>query len=366
MTFSVQQDDAHGRYLVASQTMAPGDVVCEAVPLARTLQCDALTARCMECWRGARLQRCSVCKWARFCSRSCLKRAWPYHRRECAAIQSACVQHGATPNSFLVLLFRVISQGNAAHLDTLSDNWDLVPTSRRSEYVVLAVLLLSMLRDCAMAHDFTIDALCRAFARLHVNVFTICTGELEPVGPAVYPAPLHLINHSCSPNSVVSFDLLTGKATCRAVVDVQPGDPITISYIDVVEHNARRRNILLAQYYFLCDCKTCVYEDAERERAVALYQQCHYRYLTCLSKEDIVGAEQALSECEDASEVLLAASPAHYGLFLMKLGKMRSYLERSGASSCLQRACRLLAVAFGDHHESTREAFRLLENARDQ
>jgi len=46
--------------------------------------------RCLWCddWQGNRLQICSGCKSARFCSDKCAKEAWPVHRHICSRLQT--------------------------------------------------------------------------------------------------------------------------------------------------------------------------------------------------------------------------------------------------------------------------------------
>ena len=60
-----------------------------------------------------------------------------------------------------------------------------------------------------------------------------------------------LINHSCSPDAMQSFQ--GQQVTFTALQDIAPGAEITISYIELAATRAERRQQLLEQYYFDID-----------------------------------------------------------------------------------------------------------------
>lgn len=59
-------------------------------PSASVLGTTDVTQRCYYCFnKGAPLERCSGCKFARYCSRACQRASWTsaYHNDECKALQ---------------------------------------------------------------------------------------------------------------------------------------------------------------------------------------------------------------------------------------------------------------------------------------
>ena len=60
-----------------------------------------------------------------------------------------------------------------------------------------------------------------------------------------------LINHSCSPNAMQSFQ--GQQVTFTALQNIAPGAEITISYIELAATYAERRQQLLELYYFDID-----------------------------------------------------------------------------------------------------------------
>ena len=91
----------------------------------------------------------------------------------------------------------------------------------------------------------------------------------------MYPTASRL-NHSCQPNCVATF---TGiSLQIRAVETVQPGEELTISYTDLLNPSAKRKEGLREQYGFDCKCQKCVYgneEDALRNAIGCQKQECY-------------------------------------------------------------------------------------------
>ena len=75
------------------------------------------------------------------------------------------------------------------------------------------------------------------------------------LGTGVFPLTSR-INHSCSPNCVLSF---TPGADCevRCVRPVRAGEEILASYVSPLLSRADRLRLLAARYNFSCDCQVC-------------------------------------------------------------------------------------------------------------
>jgi hypothetical protein len=63
-------------------------------------------------------------------------------------------------------------------------------------------------------------------------------------------------NHACNPNACFSWNANIGKETIHTMRDVQEGEELTISYVDM-EHDKRLRAWELRHYGFVCDCAAC-------------------------------------------------------------------------------------------------------------
>jgi len=82
---------------------------------------------------------------------------------------------------------------------------------------------------------------------------------LDNEGSALYPIQ-SLVNHSCIANTDVRFPDKNHKVGLVAVKDIEPGEEITISYLDLGDLSRSRysRNKYLQDHYlFTCTCAKC-------------------------------------------------------------------------------------------------------------
>ncbi|KAI0738337.1 hypothetical protein C8Q80DRAFT_1124948 [Daedaleopsis nitida] len=80
-----------------------------------------------------------------------------------------------------------------------------------------------------------------------------------PGTPCEYAAickDISRVNHSCSPNAVYCFDIVTVSVELRALFPIPAGSQIVISYIDPALPLADRQRAL-ASYSFTCACSAC-------------------------------------------------------------------------------------------------------------
>ncbi|KAG0034956.1 SET and MYND domain-containing protein 3 [Podila clonocystis] len=80
------------------------------------------------------------------------------------------------------------------------------------------------------------------------------------VGLGLYIQSMAFMNHSCVPNCVYIFR--GPKVECRVIRDIQPGEEVTISYIDQIGTTKERQRQLKEQYHFVCECPLCHYHPA--------------------------------------------------------------------------------------------------------
>ncbi|GJJ73926.1 hypothetical protein EMPS_06284 [Entomortierella parvispora] len=80
------------------------------------------------------------------------------------------------------------------------------------------------------------------------------------IGLALYVQSMPFLNHSCVPNCIYTFR--GARVECRAIRKVQPGEELTISYIDQIDLTKVRQRHLQDQYHFTCDCPLCKFFPA--------------------------------------------------------------------------------------------------------
>ena len=102
---------------------------------------------------------------------------------------------------------------------------------------------------CCIAHEYW-----QAHAQVGTTT-TLCARTVhkcfsQPVGVGLFPTGA-LINHSCTPNVMQSFQ--QQQVTFTALQPIAAGTEITISYIELAATRAERRHQLQDQYYFDID-----------------------------------------------------------------------------------------------------------------
>ncbi|GAB0138347.1 hypothetical protein EsDP_00006583 [Epichloe bromicola] len=109
--------------------------------------------------------------------------------------------------------------------------------------------------------------------RLRTNSFTISLGE--PMDHHALFTQTSRLNHACRPNCVYQFDRRTLTHKVYTIQDVEPGQELTISYIEPIATYEERRQIIQT-WGFNCSCSACELPEAERrdsDRSIGLIRE---------------------------------------------------------------------------------------------
>ncbi|XP_075719021.1 histone-lysine N-methyltransferase SMYD3 [Rhinoderma darwinii] len=226
---------------------------------------------CDHCLRRSeKLQRCSQCKFARYCNSHCQKKAWKDHKRECLCLKSILPN---VPTDSVRLVARIIfklleqpdcSSGELYSINDLKSHFKDLNEEMKQGLGHLAATLEQYLEkeipdSSKLPPGFqTLDYFCK----LTCNSFTISDGEMQDVGVGLYPS-MSLLNHSCDPNCVIVFE--ETRLHLRTVKEIPQGKELTISYIDVKTPSHMRQMQCERQYCFTCDCHRCMSKDKDED-----------------------------------------------------------------------------------------------------
>ncbi|OMO50102.1 hypothetical protein COLO4_38230 [Corchorus olitorius] len=256
---------------------APKSFASEAVPV------------CQGCFKTSNLKKCSACQLVWYCGRSCQLSDWKMHRLECRAISRLDKnwRNVVAPDICLMvkLHLRRKLQSDKIIPTTATDNYKLVETlvahmsSISEREMLLYARKAEIVKLILQWPDFNVKQTVENFSKgmekekggrkscfkafghfiqLSRNTHTITGSQMEALGIGLYLV-ISLINHSCSPNSVLVFE---GKeAVIRAVQQIRKGDEVFVSYIDTGAATTSRQNDLLKQYFFTCTCSRCLSHD---------------------------------------------------------------------------------------------------------
>ena len=95
--YEIYVSEEKGRGIKATKDFKVGNLILKAEPFAFVIFDHMAEHVCHFCFNmvvrdrqgqpTTQLLRCSSCKFARYCSRECQKKAWPMHKKECMAIK---------------------------------------------------------------------------------------------------------------------------------------------------------------------------------------------------------------------------------------------------------------------------------------
>ncbi|XP_060083829.1 histone-lysine N-methyltransferase SMYD3-like [Ylistrum balloti] len=243
-----------------------GDILLQSEPYVHVLSNKERGRRCDACFEsGEDLKRCTVCKVVRYCNAVCQKVDWTSHKGECPCLKR--VFPDVPLDSVRLMLKLLLKQkvgdnGNSVKNDIgwrdfskfQSHSDEIKSDKNRMEQLSKIVFTLrKLLGDTTLPPA---DDLLEIFGKMVINSFTVCDGEMQSIGVAIYLSP-SLLDHSCEPNAVATFQ--GTKLIVRATQNILEPSPanICISYVDQLETIEERQKQLQEQYYFTCQCNRC-------------------------------------------------------------------------------------------------------------
>ncbi|KAJ4972812.1 hypothetical protein NE237_005986 [Protea cynaroides] len=273
-----------GRCIVSTTNFSPGDVIISQDPYASVPNNSSVDVKCDGCFTSSNLKKCSACQAVWYCGSMCQKSEWKLHRLECQALARLSKDRRKSVSPSIRLMMRLYLkrklQSDQVIPKTAIDNYNLVEalvshmSNIDENQLVLYAQMANLVNLILQWPDINIKEIAENFSRFACNAHTICDNELRPLGTGLYPV-ISIINHSCSPNSVLVFE---GKvAVVRAMEPILKGSEVLISYIETAGSTATRLKTLKEQYLFKCTCSRCMklgFDDDIQESAILDGYRC--------------------------------------------------------------------------------------------
>ncbi|XP_060610265.2 N-lysine methyltransferase SMYD2 [Anolis sagrei] len=264
------QSPGRGRGLRARRRFVPGELLFACPAFTCVLTVNERGNHCEGCFaRREGLSKCGKCKQAFYCNVECQKQDWPLHKLECSAM---CVfGQNWNPSETVRLTARILAKQKTQTERTESEKLLSVKEFEShldkldNEKMELIQSDISALHHFYSKHIEYPDnaALVVLFAQVNCNGFTIEDEELSHLGSAIFP-DVALMNHSCCPNVIVTYKGTVAEV--RAVQEIEPGDEIFTSYIDLLYPTEDRNDRLRDSYFFTCDCRECITKVKDKDK----------------------------------------------------------------------------------------------------
>ncbi|KAG8001463.1 N-lysine methyltransferase SMYD2-A [Nibea albiflora] len=260
-----------GRGLRAVRHFAVGELVFACPSYAYVLTVNERGAHCEHCFtRREDLFKCGKCKQAYYCNVDCQRGDWPMHKLECVAMcaygENWCPSETVRLVARIIMKQRVTTERTPSERLLLLKEFESHLDKMDSEKEEMNQTDIAALHHFYSRHITDIpddQALTELFAQVNCNGFTIEDEELSHLGSAVFP-DVALMNHSCSPNVIVTYKGTVAEV--RAVQEINPGDEIFNSYIDLLYPTEDRKERLLDSYFFTCQCTECTSKSKDKQK----------------------------------------------------------------------------------------------------
>ncbi|KAI8823816.1 hypothetical protein BJ741DRAFT_634179 [Chytriomyces cf. hyalinus JEL632] len=297
-----------GRHVIASEPLPKGTLVVSEDAAAFVLLKASMDELCLRCVRPLDEGDCKDQQQSLFAStgnskgvvcKGCIKQTLitsvtPSNARLFAICHGITAMH-STDYALMRLVLAVLVN---RHLETVAT----MPSTRTPTEFVFD--LVSHRKTCdpkwlacveACADDFAqylpenlsipaseiVTLACRINSNSHAMVDP--TGNTnQEVGVGMFPM-VAMLNHACAPNC--SFVSTThGRMIVRTLRDVQAGEELCVTYVDLCTPRSERRGKLLETKHFWCECERCSGSSSESEDALldaVLCQECKTERSTC-------------------------------------------------------------------------------------
>ena len=173
-----------GRGLRALKSLKPAEDILHSTPSVFVLSNNMRGYCCDFCFaKRDDIQRCSRCKFFRYCDRECQKKAWKEHKIECERIRQVSPNR---PTDLVLLIAKIIHKRQldknfCADLTNLVSHQDQLRQSKKDTFSAILAVLVKFLGQKKF-QEISPPELFEIFGKITCNSFTICDSELQPLG----------------------------------------------------------------------------------------------------------------------------------------------------------------------------------------
>ncbi|KAJ3395652.1 SET and MYND domain-containing protein 3 [Lobulomyces angularis] len=241
--------------LISRMHIKKGTTILKELPKAAVV--NEIYKNCSNCFKDVTtILRCSVCNLIVYCSKECQLQDWTaFHKEECEIFKK--LDKALTPSLRLNLRLLINEHKKSNSLKKLKSHKSDRSEESLETFAQMSMLLLHFVKSSSIFDEnlFHATFMIELFCKVSVNSHTIVDNEQASKGLGLYLNAAK-VNHSCDPNSIVIFH--RNELSLRTVKDVEAGEEINITYIEVAEPFYVRQENLKESYFFSCNCTKCI------------------------------------------------------------------------------------------------------------
>ncbi|UJR27390.1 hypothetical protein I4U23_008680 [Adineta vaga] len=345
------------------------DLFSSLLPYVHILSSSSTSTYCCQCLNVSNdLKRCSKCRQISYCSISCQRQDWIYHKYECEHLHTITNEYDLT-RLFLRLILRykndhgIESSSTKRCLTDLKTHDNEIRNDRR-RYTTFQ-LIYQQLKQWNIFDQLDETLIFQHFCRLVINTLTIHdTIDLKPIGYGLY-FDATIYNHSCFPTCHTIFN---GKYLSIRTLSDQLTDEWTINYIDLLEPYQTRQEFLRENYYFTCQCKRCLKNDPNEFILLEKIHLTEQQMDKSIDKLDYLNAYELSKNLSEYYDQLLPYYHAYVSLHHVKHLKLELLLAETLSylilQSTMKNTCQRVQISMGERHPLTEETKKLCEEYR--
>ncbi len=177
-SFEVFDVPSRGRGIKTKVPLNKGNCVLSCEPFAFVSRSETRGKTCDSCLSASdKLQRCSACKMIYYCSQTCQKKAWGTHKLECKYLKRTSPTMPSDTVRLLALL--LLKNDSAKWLSDLVGHPEQIRQEKSEVFAYMLEMLNKYLDD---GIQWSNERVFELFCKINCNAFTICDGELRPIG----------------------------------------------------------------------------------------------------------------------------------------------------------------------------------------
>ncbi|XP_044252452.1 SET domain-containing protein SmydA-8-like [Tribolium madens] len=266
--FEVKTSKVMGRYMVSRKNLKPGDIILSEAPLVIG-PCTGCKVQCLGCYKPLESTpsiRCK-CGWP-LCSSKCrgLGKRFGHTQIECEVLKATKSSNFLDYKNFekmrpnfnaivplRCLLLKETDSWSYQHLMTMETHNEIRRNIPELWQTNQSTVVDRIRRDWGLK-EYSQEEIHSICGILEVNSFEIGQQGVNIRG--LYPSAF-LMSHDCVPNTNHIDEEGTFRLTVRASTRIEPGEMITLSYAYTLQSTLKRREHLLENKFFECQCRRC-------------------------------------------------------------------------------------------------------------